>query len=64
MYCKNPSVRSGSLRAALGKGERWENAISFTPTRPGNSQSVEFLLFRGQETEPYRTLSLLVNVTQ
>ncbi len=36
----------------LAQGEKWEEEVSFTPTERGENQKVEFLLFKGSETQP------------
>lgn len=42
----------------LAKGEGQEQPVSFTLPQAGKDQEVEFLLFRGNEEQPYRSLSL------
>ncbi|MGC9443888.1 MAG: DUF1616 domain-containing protein [Candidatus Methanospirareceae archaeon] len=63
-------VRMGDVmftneRFALSHNETRERPFTFRPTQVGADQKLEFLLFRaGQnETEPYRTLHLWVDVT-
>ena len=48
----------------LSHNETWERPFTFRPTQEGEDQKLEFLLFRaGQnETEPYRSLHLWVDV--
>jgi uncharacterized membrane protein len=46
----------------LGPEERWEEVISFTLQKAGSAQKVEFLLYRGEESQPYRELHLWVDV--
>lgn len=49
----------------LEHGEREEVIVSFTPHRAGDSQKVEFLLYKDEDTEPYfEPLYQLVNVTE
>lgn len=48
----------------LAHQEKWEREISFTPTRTGENQKVEFLLYKNGETEPYRDLYLKINVSE
>lgn len=44
----------------LGK---WDKYVSFTAEKPNNNAKVEFLLYKdGQNTTPYRQLSLQINV--
>ncbi len=40
-----------------------EMTIGFTPGRPGDNQTVEFLLYYNEDSEAYLTLNILVNVT-
>jgi len=44
--------------------EEWEKIVSFTPDRAGDSQEVEFLLYKDKESEPYLKLHLWVNVKE
>jgi uncharacterized membrane protein/LysM repeat protein len=46
----------------LGDGERWEEATALVPTRVGNDQKAEFLLYKDGGDEPYRSLHLWLNV--
>ena len=49
----------------LGHDEKWEEVVAFTPHRVGDSQKVEFLLYRGDESMPYQApLHLWVNVKE
>ena len=48
----------------LGHDERWEEIVSFSPNRAGDSQKVEFLLYKNGENEPYLKLHLWVNVKE
>jgi uncharacterized membrane protein len=48
----------------LAKNERWEEIVSFTPSKAGDNQVVEFLLFKNGENEPYRDASLEVDVKE
>jgi uncharacterized membrane protein len=47
----------------LEHDERWREIVSFTPRRTGN-QTVEFLLYKNGEVEPYLELHLWLNVTE
>jgi uncharacterized membrane protein len=47
---------------ALHHAEKRENNVVLAPTRAGNSQKVEFLLYRDGESEPYQELYLWINV--
>lgn len=47
----------------LVDGEKWENAMVFTPISAGDNQKVEFLLFKDNETQtPAYSLHIWVNV--
>ena len=48
----------------LEHDEEWEEIVSFTPHRAGDSQKVEFLLYNNGEGEPYLKLHLWVNVKE
>lgn len=43
---------------------RWEQEIGFIPTDIGDNQKVEFFLYKQGQSESYRSLFLLVNVTK
>lgn len=45
----------------LEQGEKWEQQVTFTPTKVGPDQKIEFLLYK-QSPEPYRTLHLWIDV--
>ena len=47
---------------ALHDGEKWEDKVILAPTKGGNNQKVEFLLYRNGESEPYHELHLLLDV--
>jgi len=46
----------------LAHKEKWENEVSFIPTKVGEKQKVEFLLYRTGQEEPCRKLHLWINV--
>lgn len=46
----------------LEHGEKWEEWVSVLLRKEGPNQKVEFLLYKGEASEPYRTLHLWVNV--
>ena len=48
----------------LEPDEKWEGIVGFTPHRAGDSQKVEFLLYKNGESEPYLKLHLWVNVKE
>jgi uncharacterized membrane protein len=47
---------------ALHDGEKWEKTVALTPTKAGDNQEVEFLLYRVGEPKPYHGLHLWINV--
>jgi uncharacterized membrane protein len=62
-------VFDGNLTQTLGPIELADNAdwsalVALRPSRVGNNQQVEFLLYKDQETDPYRLLRLWVDVTR
>lgn len=46
----------------LTNDEKRETLVTFTPQKTGDRQKVEFLLFKGESTEPYNRLHLWVDV--
>jgi len=46
----------------LGSGEKWEQAVSFTPVKAGDKQRVEFVLYKGEE--PHCRLHLGIDVAR
>lgn len=64
-------VRIGGVRnnevgpVVLANEQKWEEIVSFTLDKAGDSQKVEFLLYKNEETEPYlEPLHLWVDVTE
>ena len=55
-------VKSKKGPIILRQGEKWEEAVKISANYPHEKLKVEFLLFRDQESKPYRTLHLLVTV--
>jgi len=51
---------------ALVHGEKWEEAVSFTPQNSGKNQKVEFWLYKDDKTEPYfkDPLHLYIDVSE
>ena len=48
----------------LADEQKWEEMVSFTPSRAGQKQRVEFLLYKNGQTEPYlKPLFLWIDVT-
>lgn len=48
----------------LRHDEKWEQSYTFILTEPGENQKVEFLLYKGDEEEPYRSLHLWITVKE
>lgn len=46
----------------LVDGQKWEEQINFTPTKAGDNQTIEFLLYKNDQANPYLSLKLWVNV--
>ena len=47
---------------ALRDGDTWEETITLAPTRAGDNQKVEFLLYRDGQPEPCQELHLWIDV--
>ncbi len=47
----------------LIENEKWEIPFTFKAIKKGENQKLEFLLYKNQETEAYRTLHLWVSIT-
>jgi len=47
----------------LIENETWERPFTFIATEKGENQKLEFLLYKDQQTEAYRTLHLWISVT-
>jgi len=48
----------------LAHEEKWEQEVSFTPTRAGPDQKVEFLLYKEGVDKPYQMLHFWINVAE
>jgi len=48
----------------LQHGQKWEQAMDFTPVSVGENQKIEFLLFKRGEDEPYQRLHLWLDVNK
>jgi len=46
----------------LQPGEKWEQEVTISPTKIGPNQKVEFFLYNGVDTQPYRKLHLWIDV--
>ena len=51
-----------SDQVTVGDGQTWERPVSFTINRPGDRQRLEMLLFKEPNDEPYRKLSLQLDI--
>jgi len=49
-------------QAFLIENEKWESNFTFQATNKGETQKLEFLLYKDQQIEAYRTLNLWINV--
>ena len=47
----------------LDHEEKWEGEVSFTPEEAGEDQKVEFILYKFDQEDPYRTLHLWIDVS-
>jgi uncharacterized membrane protein len=55
-----PAVSLDSLQ--LANNEKWEGPLVLTATQPGRNLKVEFVLYKGDNSVPYRTLHLWMDV--
>jgi uncharacterized membrane protein len=46
----------------LANKERWESPLALIATQPGSDQKVEFVLYKGKDDVPYRTLHLWLDI--
>ncbi len=56
----NATVTTRSF--SLANNEQWENSISFAPTHSGMGQKLGFYLFKGGDTNVYRSVYLYLTV--
>ncbi len=49
---------------SLEHEEKWEERIGFTPSQVGENIKVQFLLYRDNQSEPYRNLHLWLDVIE
>ena len=47
----------------LIENEKWESPFTFKATDKGENQKLEFLIYKDQQIEAYRTLHLFISVT-
>jgi uncharacterized membrane protein len=52
----------GPQQLTLASEEKWENTIRFTPTRAGDGQKLDFLLYLPGKSESYQDLHLFIDV--
>ena len=58
-------VRNNEIEPlVLEHGEKWEGEASFSPTRVGNNQKAQFLLYNEEKTPPQGELSLWIDVKE
>ena len=43
---------------------KWEGIVSFKPNKVGDSQKVDFLLYKNSDIKPYLKLHILVDVRE
>jgi uncharacterized membrane protein len=48
----------------LGHEEIWDQPYAFTLAEPGENRKVAFLLYKGDDEEPYRSLHLWITVKE
>jgi uncharacterized membrane protein len=46
----------------LADGQKWEEPVNFTPTKAGDNQTIDFLLYKNEQANPDLSLNLWVNV--
>ena len=67
-YTMHLSLNNSTLlgkEMALEHNQTWEEPVSYVLNKPGDSQKLEFLLYKeGNFTAPYRDLHLWVNVSE
>jgi len=44
--------------------EKWQKSVTLAPAKAGNNQKIEFLLYNGEENQPYLSLHLWVDVIE
>jgi uncharacterized membrane protein len=48
----------------LADKQKWEQQVSFSPSKTGDNQKVEFLLYKGSENTSSQELHLWIDVPQ
>jgi uncharacterized membrane protein len=56
------AIARSVLGLRLDDGDRWEREVAVAPSRTGDGQKVEYLLYRDGVSEPYRRLHLWLDV--
>ena len=46
----------------LANGQKWEQQVSFTLSKVGDNQTVDFLLYKDEAVDPYLSLNLRIDV--
>ena len=59
-YVKNSEMEPVTLE----HNEKWEKLASFAPSRAGDNQKVEFLLYRLDQSEVYHRVHLWIDVVE
>ena len=49
---------------SLAHEQMWQDNVTFVPTKVGTNQTVQFLLYKGEGSEPYRTVYLWLDVKE
>jgi uncharacterized membrane protein len=60
----NGEVTDETGPIVLSRGEKWEHPVSFTPTKSGQEQKVEFVLYEEDKENEYLQLSLWIDVRE
>jgi len=47
---------------SLADGEKWEQPVSFAPTKVGDDQKVAFMLYKGSKQQAEQVLNLWIDV--
>ena len=60
---KIDGVNSGEIAdISLNSEDKWEQAVTFTPTYTGENQKIEFLLYKSTATDVYQRVHLWIGV--
>ena len=58
----NGTSNNTAVPLILNQAEKWQETITFRPSTAGDRQKVEFLLYRSEQGEVYRSVYILVDV--